>query len=212
MSTGKLYITHTHSNVVTHFSPFNYQTLCFFSTRCRVEECCFLWGFNSLFTAVLLVQNPFLEANANQSNFMSVQQGLSGPTVGVSREQHSCTFTKRNKAAEATSAPSFPSISDRRHASSPMLLSLTGNKAHCLQLLFVWHSIFRPPWCFLAKFFRLLQGWRGENPSRETKSSFCKSWTVEVGLLCCRDAIFHLTRPGVIHCEQSGLTKTLYTC
>lgn len=104
MSTGKLYITCTAMLWPTSL-PLTIKHS-FFSTRCRVEECCFLWGFNSLFTAVLLVQNPFLEANVNQSNFMSAQQGLSGPTLGVSGELHSCTFTKRNKAAEATSAPS----------------------------------------------------------------------------------------------------------
>lgn len=45
----------------------------------------FRWGFNSLFTAALLGQNSFLEANVNQSNLMSAQQGLSSPTVWVSR-------------------------------------------------------------------------------------------------------------------------------
>lgn len=83
MSTGKLHIMHidTHSNVaLTSFHPSNYQTLVLLRL-CRVEECCFLWGFNSLFTAVLLVQNPFLETNMNQSNLMSAQQGLSNPTV-----------------------------------------------------------------------------------------------------------------------------------
>lgn len=138
MSTGGLYITHSHSSVVTHFSAFNYQTLCFFPpTRCRLEECCFLWGFNSLFTAALLVQNLFLEANVNQSNFMSARQGISGPTVGVNRELHSCTFTKRKKAAEATSAPASHPSNKRRHTSHPMLSGLAHNRAHCLLLLLV---------------------------------------------------------------------------
>lgn len=89
MSTGKLYITHTQTHIDTHIHTMLLPTslpptikLGFFSTRFRVEECCFLWGFNSLFTAVLLVQNPFLEANVNQSNFMSAQAvprfGLAG--------------------------------------------------------------------------------------------------------------------------------------
>lgn len=108
MSTGKFYIRNIHTQQCCNPLPsIELSNSVFFSTRCWMEECCFLWGFNSLFSAVLLVQNPFLEAITNQSNLMSAQQGLSGPTVWVSRELHFCTSTKRNKAAETTSPPSF---------------------------------------------------------------------------------------------------------
>lgn len=101
-----LYNTHTHTAMLQPTFLHLTIKLCFSSTQRSFKECCFLWGFNSLFTAVLLVQNPFLEANMNQSNLMSAQQGLSGPTVWVSRGLHFCTSAKRNKAAEATSPPS----------------------------------------------------------------------------------------------------------
>lgn len=115
------------------------------------------------------------------------------------------------RAAETTSAPS----SHRSHKDvTPAIPCFqawhTTKPTVCYCCLF--NTIFRPPRCFLAKFFRLLQGWRGENPSTETKGSFCRSWTVKVGLLCCRDAIFHPTRPGVIYCEASRLTEPLCTC
>ena len=93
-----------------------------------------------------------------------------------------------------------PSVPVRRHNINPMLSGLSSNKANSLLLLFVQCSIYRPPQCSLAKFFRLPEGSRRENLNCETKGSFCRSWTVEVGLLYCRDAIFHLTRLGVIQC------------
>lgn len=111
--------------------------------------------------------------NVNQSNYMSAQQGISSPTVGVSRELHSCTFTKRNNAPEATSAPpchpsqkrSISEMSENLHKhlrkethkqSAPCLQAKhTTKPAICYCRL--CKSLFLDPWCFWGKFFRLLQ-------------------------------------------------------
>lgn len=163
-----------------------------------MKECCFLWGFNSLFTAVLLVQNPFLEANANQSNLMSAQQGLSCPTVGVSGELHFSTATKRNKAAEATSPPSshrpqwdvIPPIpcSQARHKTK-----LTACYCCVFSTLFIdlHHALYLNSLGFW---------WVGEEKI-QAKKQRAHSAAVAVGPVSCRDDIFHPTRPEAVHIE-----------
>lgn len=87
----------------------------------------FRWGFNSLFTAALLGQNSFLEANVNQSNLMSAQQGLSSPTVWVSRIFVPPLREKKDSGDYITSI--IPWVPARHHTINPVLLGLSHNKA-----------------------------------------------------------------------------------
>lgn len=91
--------------------------------------------------------------------------------------------TKRSNAAEATTSPSVvPSAPAGRHAINPELPGQPHHKAHgtACYCCFLWRSIYRPPPCSLAEFFRLQAGCTGENQSGGTKGSFCRSSLEEV--------------------------------